>query len=172
MMEIAEYCCYDVKITKMVPRVRRAKWLRVLQQPLRQTTQRQDRLEHRVADVLGQAQLDSGERVRYSSCRPTSNMTRQTIPTSVRRWSASLLGLALATSAFAAKRPNIIIAMADDMGWSDIGCYGGEIDTPNLNTLAEGGVRFTQFYNTGRCCPTRASAAHRHLSRTKQGSGT
>ena len=84
-------------------------------------------------------------------------MTRQTIPTSVRRWSASLLGLALATSAFAAKRPNIIIAMADDMGWSDIGCYGGEIDTPNLNTLAEGGVRFTQFYNTGRCCPTRAT---------------
>ena len=84
-------------------------------------------------------------------------MTRQTIPTSVRRWSASLLGLALATSAFAAKRPNIIIAMADDMGWSDIGCYGGEIDTPNLNTLAEGGVRFTPFYNTGRCCPTRAT---------------
>ena len=84
-------------------------------------------------------------------------MTRQTIPTSVRRWSACLLGLALATSAFAAKRPNIIIAMADDMGWSDIGCYGGEIDTPNLNKLAEGGVRFTQFYNTGRCCPTRAT---------------
>ena len=84
-------------------------------------------------------------------------MTRQTISTSVPRWSASLLGLALATSACAAKRPNIIIAMADDMGWSDIGCYGGEVDTPNLNTLAEGGVRFTQFYNTGRCCPTRAT---------------
>ncbi|HJN89920.1 MAG TPA: sulfatase-like hydrolase/transferase, partial [Verrucomicrobiota bacterium] len=47
--------------------------------------------------------------------------------------------------------------MADDMGWSDIGCYGGEIETPNLNGLAEGGVRFTQFYNTGRCCPTRAT---------------
>ena len=56
-----------------------------------------------------------------------------------------------------APRPNIIIAMADDMGWSDIGCYGGEIDTPNLNSLADGGVRFTQFYNTGRCCPTRAT---------------
>ncbi len=56
-----------------------------------------------------------------------------------------------------APRPNIIIAMADDMGWSDIGCYGGEIDTPNLNSLAGGGVRFTQFYNTGRCCPTRAT---------------
>ena len=84
-------------------------------------------------------------------------MTKKIVSTSVRSWSASLLGLALASSAFAAKRPNIIIAMADDMGWSDIGCYGAEIDTPNLNTLAEGGLRFTQFYNTGRCCPTRAT---------------
>ena len=57
----------------------------------------------------------------------------------------------------AVQRPNIIIVMADDMGWSDIGCYGGEINTPNLNSLAEEGVRFTQFYNTGRCCPTRAT---------------
>src|SRR5215213_7272450 len=48
-------------------------------------------------------------------------------------------------------------AVADDMGWSDIGCYGGEIATPNLDALAAGGVRFTQFYNTARCCPTRAS---------------
>ncbi len=47
--------------------------------------------------------------------------------------------------------------MADDMGYSDIGCYGGEIRTPNLNRLAAGGLRFTQFYNTARCCPTRAS---------------
>ena len=56
-----------------------------------------------------------------------------------------------------ARRPNIIIMMADDMGFSDIGCYGGEIDTPNLNRLAQHGIRFTQFYNTARCCPTRAS---------------
>jgi arylsulfatase len=55
------------------------------------------------------------------------------------------------------KRPNIILIMSDDMGFSDIGCYGGEIDTPNLNGLAAGGLRFTQFYNTARCCPTRAS---------------
>ena len=55
------------------------------------------------------------------------------------------------------ERPNIIIAMADDMGWSDIGCYGSEIKTPNLDSLASKGVRFTQFYNTGRCCPTRAT---------------
>ncbi len=54
-------------------------------------------------------------------------------------------------------RPNIILIMSDDMGYSDIGCYGGEIDTPNLNKLADGGLRFTQFYNTARCCPTRAS---------------
>ncbi|MEW4489922.1 arylsulfatase [Thalassoglobus sp. JC818] len=54
-------------------------------------------------------------------------------------------------------RPNIVLIMADDMGFSDIGCYGGEIQTPNIDSLAEGGLRFTQFYNTGRCCPTRAS---------------
>ena len=57
----------------------------------------------------------------------------------------------------AAERPNIVLIMADDMGYSDIGCFGGEIETPNLDRLAEGGLRFTQFYNTGRCCPTRAS---------------
>jgi len=84
-------------------------------------------------------------------------MTKQTVSTYVRRWLAGVLGLMLTSTAFAAKRPNIIIAMADDMGWSDIGCYGGEINTPNLNTLADNGVRFTQFYNTGRCCPTRAT---------------
>jgi arylsulfatase A-like enzyme len=56
-----------------------------------------------------------------------------------------------------AKKPNIVVILADDMGYSDIGCYGGEIKTPNLDKLAQGGVRFTQFYNTARCCPTRAS---------------
>lgn len=54
-------------------------------------------------------------------------------------------------------RPNIIVILADDMGYSDIGCYGGEINTPNLDYLAGNGLRFTQFYNTSRCCPTRAS---------------
>lgn len=57
----------------------------------------------------------------------------------------------------AAERPNIIIVMSDDMGFSDLGCYGGEMTTPNLDRLAANGVRFTQFYNTARCCPTRAS---------------
>ncbi len=54
------------------------------------------------------------------------------------------------------ERPNIIYIMADDMGFSDIGCYGSEISTPNLDALAADGIRFTQFYNTARCCPTRA----------------
>lgn len=54
-------------------------------------------------------------------------------------------------------RPNIIVIMSDDMGYSDIGCYGGEIPTPRLDALATGGLRFTQFYNMARCCPTRAA---------------
>jgi arylsulfatase A-like enzyme len=57
----------------------------------------------------------------------------------------------------AAPRPNIILIMSDDMGISDIGCYGSEINTPVLDGLASNGLRFTQFYNTARCCPTRAS---------------
>jgi len=66
-------------------------------------------------------------------------------------------GSAVAGGAEAAARPNIILIMSDDMGISDIGCYGSEIDTPVLDGLAANGVRFTQFYNTARCCPTRAS---------------
>jgi arylsulfatase len=57
----------------------------------------------------------------------------------------------------AAERPNVILILADDMGYSDLGCYGGEINTPNLDSLAANGLRFTQFYNGARCCPTRAS---------------
>lgn len=56
-----------------------------------------------------------------------------------------------------AERPNIMVIMADDLGYSDIGCYGAEIDTPVLDALAGGGIRFTQFYNAGRCSPSRAS---------------
>jgi len=54
-------------------------------------------------------------------------------------------------------RPNIIVIMADDLGFSDLGCYGGEIKTPNLDLLAAKGMRFNQFYNASRCCPSRAS---------------
>lgn len=68
-----------------------------------------------------------------------------------------LVALLPLVAAAAAPRPNIVIIMSDDMGYSDLGCYGGEIPTPNLDSLAAGGVRFTQFYNGARCCPTRAS---------------
>ena len=67
------------------------------------------------------------------------------------------LGGRLQASAATAKRPNIVLILADDMGYSDLGCYGGEIQTPNLDRLAANGLRFTQFYNAARCCPTRAS---------------
>jgi len=62
----------------------------------------------------------------------------------------------LAHAAPSKGRPNIILIMSDDMGYSDIGCYGSEIQTPVLDSLAANGLRFTQFYNTARCCPTRA----------------
>src|SRR4051812_5318890 len=69
----------------------------------------------------------------------------------------TLLLAAVGPAADTATRPNIVVILTDDMGFSDIGCYGGEVNTPNLDALAAGGVRFTQFYNTARCCPTRAS---------------
>lgn len=57
----------------------------------------------------------------------------------------------------AAEKPNFLCILVDDLGFSDLGCFGGEIETPNLDSLAGGGVRLTQFYNAGRCCPSRAS---------------
>ena len=68
-----------------------------------------------------------------------------------------LCALCCNASAAETRRPNIIVILADDMGFSDVGCYGSEIATPNLDALAKDGLRFTQFYNTARCCPTRAS---------------
>jgi arylsulfatase A-like enzyme len=67
-----------------------------------------------------------------------------------------LMGMTVC-AASAAVKPNIILILADDLGFSDIGCYGGEIKTPNIDALAKGGIRFSQFYNGARCCPTRAS---------------
>ena len=69
----------------------------------------------------------------------------------------TLMALSAPAVAAPAPRPNIVIILVDDMGFSDIGCYGGDIATPNIDRLAEEGLRFKQFYNTGRCCPTRAS---------------
>lgn len=67
-----------------------------------------------------------------------------------------LLALAWAATVQAAP-PNVVVILADDMGYSDLGCYGSEIDTPNLDSLAAGGLRFTQGYNTARCWPTRGA---------------
>lgn len=80
----------------------------------------------------------------------------------MRRFACIFLSLIIVANSTAAAqkpgpRPNIILIMSDDMGYSDIGCFGGEINTPNLDRLAKGGLRFTQFYNSARCCPTRAS---------------
>jgi len=70
-----------------------------------------------------------------------------------------LLGLALSFCSWgsAAERPNILVILTDDMGYSDLGCYGGEIATPNLDSLAQNGLRYTQMYNTSKCWTTRIS---------------
>ena len=70
---------------------------------------------------------------------------------------AFLLATLVGTSSFAAAKPNIVFILADDLGYSDIGSYGGDIATPNLDSLANNGLRFTQFYNTARCWPTRGA---------------
>ncbi len=72
---------------------------------------------------------------------------------SITRWAEPMAVAADPT----AKKPNVIMIIADDMGYSDLGCYGGEIETPNLDRLAQHGLRFTQFYNTARCWPTRSA---------------
>lgn len=73
-----------------------------------------------------------------------------------------LLALAFSIGLFpclqaAPEKPNIVVILVDDMGWSNIGCYGGYVETPNLDRMAAEGLRFSQFYNAARCCPTRAS---------------
>jgi arylsulfatase len=69
-----------------------------------------------------------------------------------------VLGVVLGPASVQAsnERPNIVLIVADDMGWSDLGCYGGEIATPHLDRLASRGLRFTQFHNTSKCFPSRA----------------
>ena len=79
-----------------------------------------------------------------------------------RHFLATLGGAGLAAAANQPP-PNIVILLADDLGYSDIGCFGGEIRTPNLDSLAKEGVRFTHFYNTARCCPSRATLLSRPL---------
>ena len=74
-----------------------------------------------------------------------------------RRFLLAFAAGAMLTSPALAAPPNIVVILSDDMGFSDLGCYGGEIATPSLDALAANGLRFTQFYNNARCCPTRAS---------------
>lgn len=78
----------------------------------------------------------------------------------MKRWIMSLGVFVIATSSVQAAenaRPNIVVILADDLGFSDLGCYGSDIATPNLDRLAANGLRFTQFYNTARCWPTRSA---------------
>ncbi len=110
----------------------------------------------RWADAVRRAALGRGE----PACRPGRTPTggaMMRVARAVR--SLFLVGMLLlaGTAAAAPGRPNIVVILADDLGFSDVGCYGGEIRTPNLDRLAAAGLRFTQFYNAARCCPTRAS---------------
>lgn len=75
----------------------------------------------------------------------------------MRRIALSTVLLAFPLFLSAAEKPNILLIMADDLGYSDLGCYGSEIQTPNLDSVAKEGLRFTQFYNTARCWPTRGA---------------
>ena len=86
---------------------------------------------------------------------PTMTSLRQLLLQCV---ATSLVYTALVThSVEAAGKPNVVVFLADDLGYSDLGCYGGDINTPNLDALAKNGLRFTQFYNTARCWPTRGA---------------
>jgi arylsulfatase len=69
----------------------------------------------------------------------------------------AILSLYLPLNLFSQSKPNIVVVLVDDMGYSDLGCYGGEIPTPNIDQLAKDGLRFTNFYNAARCCPSRAA---------------
>ena len=73
------------------------------------------------------------------------------------RYQMFLWAVLTCSTVAADERPNIVVIMVDDMGWSDLGCYGGEIDTPHIDSLATDGLRFTQFYNNSVCGATRAS---------------
>ena len=81
-------------------------------------------------------------------------------------WSLGILLLSDPSDLRASAPPNILLIMADDLGFSDLGCYGGEIQTPQLNRLASEGLRFTQFYNTARCWPTRGALLSGHYAQS------
>ena len=76
---------------------------------------------------------------------------------SVKHFSAFILLISGMLFSYGTDRPNIVLIFADDMGYSDLGCYGGEIKTPNLDRLARNGIRYTQAYNTSKCWTSRIS---------------
>jgi arylsulfatase A-like enzyme len=88
-------------------------------------------------------------------CHPANHIYKWATP--MLRYHLFLWAVLICSPVPADQRPNIIVIMVDDMGWSDLGCYGGEIDTPNIDSLATDGLRFTQFYNNSVCGATRAS---------------
>src|SRR5215831_2831680 len=105
-----------------------------------------------------------GHRLIYHGPRLSTVPKSKSMPTFVTRFlvfTCSLVAFLSHSPAEASQpttsRPNIIVILSDDMGYSDLGCYGSEIHTPNLDRLAAHGLRFTQFYNTARCCPSRAA---------------
>src|SRR6266498_829395 len=102
-------------------------------------------------------------RERRHPCRRVATVVTETRRQGCRRsqWLVAIFaGLALlvqdVSAAVKSTKPNVVLILADDLGFSDIGCYGGEIATPNLDRLAASGLRLTQMYNTARCWPTRA----------------
>ena len=91
---------------------------------------------------------------------PPATLNFAPLPMKATPFALLLIGLTLLNTqpnAEAAEKPNILLILADDLGFSDLGCYGGEIQTPNLDSLAETGLQFTRFYNTARCWPTRGA---------------
>ena len=92
--------------------------------------------------------------------KPIRSITRRAFLNGVARAGAAAVGasaLSASGAPGAGRKPDIVLIMVDDMGYSDIGCYGGEVHTPNLDALAANGLRFRQFYNNAKCGPTRAS---------------
>ena len=103
---------------------------------------------------------ESGTLAECPKLRQSSSMTRRLFQAALLFGCLLAITCGVTPAALGAQgrsRPNVIVILIDDMGWSDFGCYGSEIATPNIDALAKGGLRFTQFYNTARCSPTRAS---------------
>src|SRR5687768_3063582 len=102
-------------------------------------------------------------RLLWQTLGPTRSFRSPAAPAPIMKLLLPLLSIVVAAGgpaalpASAPPRPNIIVIMADDMGYSDIGPFGGEIATPNLDRLARGGLRFSQFYTTPKCFPSRAA---------------